>query len=192
MQIFGREAFHPTASFSQQAFPVLPWLFRVPASNSMRKMLVSSGRAGNVVPIVAEIALRLCRGSPEAPTEGSLPFLPWIHGFSGKSLTLNLKGNRKKYIKKIHHPISHEKNHGVMGGRGSFFGEGCLEGKGFQDDLPWISMMIWGGSHLTRDLSYIYIRTQICGAQKIHSESQNMRWAKCHQNPDVTFHELVG
>ena len=69
----------PAASFPQpanlspwagQAFPVLPWLFRVPASNSVRKMLASSGRAGNVVPIVAEIALRLCRGCRAGVLEG--------------------------------------------------------------------------------------------------------------------------
>ena len=67
-----------------QAFPVLPWLFRVPASNSVRKMLVSSGRAGNVVPIVAEIALRLCRGCgrglkvvEDVPFKGIFSFSRW-------------------------------------------------------------------------------------------------------------------
>ena len=46
-----------------EAFPVLPWLFRVPAAKAVRAMIADSGRAGNVVPIVAEVALRLCRGS---------------------------------------------------------------------------------------------------------------------------------
>ena len=46
-----------------QAFPVLPWIFRIPAANSVRAMIADTGRTGNVVPIVAEIVLRLCRGS---------------------------------------------------------------------------------------------------------------------------------
>ena len=46
-----------------QAFPVLPWIFRIPAASAVRAMIADTGRTGNVVPIVAEIALRLCRGS---------------------------------------------------------------------------------------------------------------------------------
>jgi hypothetical protein len=46
-----------------QAFPILPWVFRIPAANAVRAMIADTGRTGNVVPIVAEIALRLCRGS---------------------------------------------------------------------------------------------------------------------------------
>ncbi|CAJ1353350.1 unnamed protein product [Effrenium voratum] len=45
-----------------EEFPALEWLFRVPAAASVKAALAEHGHAGDVVPLVAEIALRLCRG----------------------------------------------------------------------------------------------------------------------------------